>query len=176
MKNLFIMGKAGAGKDTLAEILRDKHGYRLVTFADNIRLEYGRFFDGKNARTDRAKLQQIGQTYKQLYGEDVWTRMLLDEVKYEKEHFDNQFAVTDGRHQIEYDVFVIQEKYLPIWVDCCDEERYERLVKRDGTLQEEALKNECQDLWDSDAYILNNRGTIEQLENGIATLMKFLSR
>jgi len=176
MKNLFIMGKAGSGKDTVAEILRDKHGYRLVTLADNIRFEYGRFFDGKNARTDRAKLQQIGQTYKQLYGEDVWTRMLLDEVKYEECYLGNQFAVTDGRHQIEYDTFVTKEGYLPIWVDCCEDLRYEQLMKRDGILQEEALKKECQDLWEADAYILDNMGTIGQLENRITTLMKYLSR
>jgi dephospho-CoA kinase len=175
MKNIFLMGKAGAGKDTVAEILKTKFNYNLVAFADKIRYEYSRFFN-TNPRTDRAKLQEIGQTYKKIYGEDVWTRLLLDGVKQEECHFDNQFAVTDGRHQIEYNIFVTKEGYLPIWVDCCEDIRYERLLKRDGTLQEEALKLECQDLWEVDAFILDNRGSVEQLENRIMALMKFLSR
>ena len=175
MNNVFIMGKAGAGKDTVAEILSDAYDYKLTAFADNIRYEYGRFFDGKNARTDRGKLIEIGQTYKKLYGEDVWTRLLLKEIQL-GECLADRFVVTDGRHLVEYDTFVIGQGYLPIWVDCPEEIRYERLLKRDGTLQEEALKKECQDLWDVDAYILDNSGTIGQLENRIATLMKYVSR
>jgi dephospho-CoA kinase len=156
------MGKAGSGKDTVAEILHRLYGIKPLTLADPIRAEYRRFFEG-NPRTDRARMIQIGQSYKQLYGEDVWIRLLLKSV--ERSRFSDQnYMVTDGRHQLEYDVFVTQMGYLPIWVKCPDEVRYSRLMKRDGTLQEEALKNECQDLWNAHALTIDNSGTLEDLE------------
>jgi len=172
MMNVFIMGKAGSGKDTAAEILRDMYGYNLITFADNIRFEYSRFFPDQNARTDRSKLINIGETYKKLYGMDVWVRLLLEDIINESD----KYVITDGRHQIEYDTFVTKEKYAPIFVDCPDEMRFARLMKRDGTLQEEALKKECQDLWSANTYHLDNSGTIKELEGRIYRLLKVVGR
>lgn len=174
MRNIFIMGKAGSGKDTVAEILRDMYRYNPIAFADYIRSEYSRFYPDQNPRTDRKKLQEIGETYKKIYGENVWVRLLLEDITFLIEP--GQYVVTDGRHQIEYDTFVAKEKYVPIFVDCPDEIRYERLLKRDGTLQEEALKKECQDLWSANAFHLDNSGTIKQLEYRIYELLKRVGR
>ena len=173
MKDIFLIGKAGSGKDTVAEILEEFYDYRLVAFADDIRAEYTRFFLEKNPRTDRAKLIEIGETYKKLYGTDVWTRLLIQEINVLDNSADyaERFVVTDGRHKIEYDTFVGGLDYVPIFIDCPEEIRYARLLARDGTLQEEALKLECQDLWEAPAFVLDNSGTLEQLKINIEALV-----
>jgi len=167
--NIFLMGKAGAGKDTVADLLL-RYGCQTIALADNIRDEYSRFFPNKNARTDRAKLQEIGETYKKLYGTDVWVRLTVDDIFNEY----GSYVVSDGRHQIEYDTFVTKLGYKPVWIYCPDEVRYERLLKRDGTLQEEALKKECQDLWEADAYTLDNSGTVQELASRLDAFLKIL--
>jgi dephospho-CoA kinase len=164
------MGKAGAGKDTVADVLQTMYGYQTIALADNIRDEYERFFPGQKARTDRSKLQEIGETYKKIYGTDVWVRLTVDEIVNE---YDN-YVVTDGRHQIEYDKFVTELHYLPFTVTCPEEIRHARLLKRDGTLQEAALKKECQELWTADTNIVDNSGTFEELRTTINNLMKTL--
>lgn len=168
MKNIFLIGKAGAGKDTVADILSRMYGYEQLTFADNIRFEYNRYFPEQNPRTDRAKLQEIGQTYKKLYGEDVWVR-LLEEDMYDEPC---SHVVTDGRHKVEYDRFVTELLYVPVFINCPDEIRYERLMKRDGTLQQEALRKECQELWNVEALPLDNSGSFKELEAKLYKLLK----
>lgn len=174
MNSIFIMGKAGSGKDTVAEILKDMYGYSLRAFADNIRDEYSRFFPDKNPRTDRLKLQEIGEKYKKIYGQDVWVRMLEEDIL--SEDWIDRYCITDGRHQVEYDKFVTEYGYTPIFVDCPDDVRFARLLARDGTLQEEALKKECQDLWNAETFHLDNSGTIKELERNLYELLKRVGR
>ena len=80
MKNIFIMGKAGSGKDLTAAILNRLYPVQSVALADSIRLEYERFFPEQIARTDRAKLIEIGETYKKLYGRHVWVNLVLEKI------------------------------------------------------------------------------------------------
>jgi len=170
MKDIFLIGKAGSGKDTVSEILEELYDYRLVAFADDIRAEYTRFFPEKNPRTDRAKLIEIGETYKKLYRQNVWTQLLVQKIDNNYNTAD-RVVVTDGRHKIEYNTFVGGLDYVPIFIDCPEEIRYARLLARDGTLQEEALKLECQDLWEAPAFVLDNSGTLERLKINIEALV-----
>ena len=168
------MGKAGSGKDTVAASLKKRLGStcNIYALADPIREEYKRFFPDKNPRLDRDKLIELGETYKKLYGQDVWVKMTYKRIWSDKIYpsqfeIDAHAVVSDGRHQIEYDFFIAEKGFLPLWVDCPDEVRFSRLIARDGTLQQEALKKECQDLWHVKAYFLDNSGTFEQLQKNI---------
>jgi len=170
MKNIFIMGKAGSGKDLTAAMLSRLYPVQSVALADSIRDEYERFFPEQIARTDRAKLIEIGETYKKLYGRHVWVNCVLEKIEWLTQ-CEVAAVVTDGRHQIEYDVFVNSLSYVPVFIDCPDYLRYDRLIKRDGTLQEGALAQECQELWTAKAFHIDNSGTPEQLEANVKKLM-----
>ena len=169
------MGKAGSGKDTAAELL-NCCGFYTVTLADNIRHEFVRSFPDLDPRLSRDKLIEMGQTYKRLYGADVWVRLLWKDIQKCRESGQKLFVVSDGRHQIEYDFFVAQKGFIPLRVDCPDEIRFQRLITRDGTLQKEALRKESQELWDANAYGLDNSGTLEQLGKNISKFLKLMGR
>lgn len=175
--NIFIMGKAGAGKDTIAEILEKRYEFQPFTLANYIRAEYHKYFPDRNPRLDRDKLIEIGEAYKKIYGQDVWVRLLAQDIKWCLEYDPHRdIVITDGRHRVEYDHFVTQEGYIPLRVDCPDEIRFQRLLGRDGTLQGEALKKECQELWKCDAYMLDNSGDMADLLRNIEKLMRLLGR
>ncbi len=179
------MGKAGSGKDTVAAILHEQLGGKpfsgVYTLADPIRAEYKRFYPEGNPRLDRDKLQAIGEGYKEIYGEDVWVKMTETRISNDKMHpsqFEIEYyaIISDGRHKIEYDFFVLGKGYFVIWVECPDEIRFQRLLARDGTLQEKALKQECRDLWGSDAYVVNNSSTFEELKLNIVNFLQLMGR
>lgn len=168
-RDIFIMGKAGSGKDTVGEILREYY-YKLFALADPIRMEYMRFFPDGNPRTDRGRMIDIGQTYKRLYGNDVWVQLLDREISGWR-----NVAITDGRYQVEYDHFVFKRRFLAVRVECPEEIRMERLLNRDGTVQEEALKKESQELWTAQAYVLDNSKDLDYLEKQMRHMMGLMT-
>lgn len=152
LSNIFLIGKAGSGKDTVAEILKE-YGYTPYALAAPIREEYKRFFPDKNPRHDRNKLIEMGQAYKMLYGEDVWV-LLTNEII--ANNNPKHVCIIDGRYKVEYDHYVNKLGYFPIRVCCPKELRFERLIKRDGNTQADALKKESNELDNVFAYNLDN--------------------
>lgn len=175
MNNIFLIGKAGSGKDTAASFLA-KHGYRLYAFAEPIRAEYRRFFPDKNPRLDRNKMIDIGQAYKKLYGENVWALETYKKIQAEGEVLVNPVAITDGRYAVEYDYFVKQLGYLPIRICCPDDIRLQRLKKRDGSAQEEALLKESTELDDVFAYRVDNSKDLLYTEYQLNYMVTMTSR
>lgn len=164
MPNIFLIGKAGSGKDTVAEYLQGVHGYKLYALATPIKEEYKRFFPRLNPRQDRDKLIQIGQTYKELYGMEVWIKLTHGRISLDNV---SNVCITDGRYAVEYDYFANKLGYVPIRIVCNDEIRLQRLKRRDGSAQEEALKKESTELDEVFAHPLLNESTLEQLIQNI---------
>lgn len=165
--NIFIIGKAGSGKDTIAEILKEC-GYTTYALAAPIREEYKRFFPDKNPRHDRNKLIEMGQTYKKLYGEDVWIRLTNELISLNNS---SKVCIIDGRYKVEYDFYVNQLGYFPLRVFCQEELRLERLIKRDGNAQIDALKKESNELDNMFAYNLDNSKSLSSTRYQIECLL-----
>jgi len=76
---LFLMGKAGCGKDTVADYLVDKHGFTKFRLAqaleDLCRIKHG--MKGK----DRELMIRVGEKYKDCFGQDYWLQLVADQVK-----------------------------------------------------------------------------------------------
>lgn len=176
MKNIFIMGAAGSGKDTLAYELWNQYYYERFALADPIREEYKRFFPLRNPRTDRERLIRIGQTYKELYGQDVWVRETLKMIENFRGSVSNDVPViiTDGRYAIEYEVFVNDLNFVSVRIECPESIRLERLKQRDGTCQEGALKKESTELTLAPAYVIDNSGDQEYLVKQIEAMMAWI--
>lgn len=180
--NIFLIGAAGSGKDTVAQILESKYDFDIVALADPIRKEFQRFYPGEKARLHREKLIAIGQTYKTIYGEDVWCRLVEERVKELRNtglypSWNWQFVISDGRYQVEYDYFVKERGWTPVRIIATLEQRMERLLERDGTTQSDALAKESHELDEVPvAYTIDNTGTLEELEAEVKKMMEVLAK
>lgn len=115
MANLIgVTGKAGAGKDELARILRERHGFTRMAFADPLKEAAAVAFDinenmfhtpeGKQAKddfwslTNREILQRFGEAMCKEFGEDFWVqRWFIDYPGGE----DESLVITDVRKDVE---------------------------------------------------------------------------
>lgn len=174
--NIFIMGKAGSGKDTIAAMLKDGYFYETFALADPIRKEFAKYFPGCNPRVNRDKLIEIGQTYKNLYGKDVWVRRLYDDILSFHSIQPNPVVITDGRYQVEYDYYVTKLGYQPLRIYCDDDIRYDRLMKRDGTLQKDALLKESIELDNANAYTIDNSRDLGYTARQLKAFIRNLGR
>lgn len=78
LPNLALIGKAGSGKDTAYELLREQFGYRRLAFADKLK-DVAELLWGEKARTDRDKLQRLGE-YVRKIDPDTWVNAALRDV------------------------------------------------------------------------------------------------
>ena len=171
LPNILINGRAGAGKDLIAEYLCDKYGYMQLAFADPIH-DIAREVFGMEVK-DRALLQDIGQKMREI-NPDVW-------VNY-TERIANAFndegysvVISDCRQANEYDRFVKNQNYnyLPIRVNADLEDRIQRLIDRDGKTDVDRLENQSETGADNRAYLeIDNNGSVEDLYSTLDEIMK----
>jgi adenylate kinase family enzyme len=72
LPHIAFIGKAGAGKSTVADILVERFGYEKLSFAAPLKA-------GCATQTDRSLLQRVGAGVRELY-EDFWVNLFLAEV------------------------------------------------------------------------------------------------
>lgn len=176
MINLFMFGLAGSGKDTAAEIMEKLFGIRSVALADGVREELTRHTGINNYRKHRDKLINVGETYKLLYGKDVWCRKLLDHIAQGK--ITGQYSVTDsflirdGRYDHEYEFFVKQRGYIPVRIVADRKTRIQRMQERGDEIDFNALAFEEKNFIPDHrfAFQIDNNGTVEELIEKIQDL------
>ena len=113
---LGLTGKAGSGKNAVAEILREKFNYRELAFADNLKeaaalifqVDLKNFYDRglKEIVIPRWKLspremaQKLGtEACRTTFGDDVWINSLLP--KLDNYGYENNVVITDVRFENE---------------------------------------------------------------------------
>ena len=178
MKHFFLFGKAGTGKDTLAELLEERFGIYSLALADPIRGEYRRYFQKADYKQNREKMIEIGEKYKEIFGDDVWCREALRkcrQVEYFYERIGHDLPgilIRDGRYQVEYDFFV-KHGFAPVRLVSDMQVRIERLINRDGSAQLSSLAFEDSNFVSDTAYAIEiaNNGTIDELSYTAARLL-----
>jgi hypothetical protein len=167
--NYFVFGLAGSGKDTFAYLMSKHYDVSPRALADPIRKEYVKWLDREDYKQNRPKMIRIGESYKHLYSEDVWCRAAEKSFTW-----DDGRLIKDGRYEHEYHYFVTERGYIPIRLICDDEIRFERLKRRDGNTQREALQFEKANFIpdEFDAINVNTNGTITQLEEIVKGMFK----
>lgn len=177
-KLIGIHGPALSGKDTLAAVLCERHGFKMMAFAAPLKIAVAHMFgwplelcfsqDGKAMRSEfwglqvRDALQQVGEGVRKMFGEDFWVRRWL----YDYVQVQNQLSVvlTDVRYENEADSI---RGYGGTIVH----------LKRDGAgltgAQSEHSSERGIQFHDSDILIENN-GTLAELALRADALVKFL--
>lgn len=123
---ILLIGKAGAGKDTVADYLVSGYGFHRYAFADKLK-EIARelFPEAFRDAKPRTLLQNLG-SYIRREDPDAWVKYLLRRVEVEGHP---HVVITDCRYCNELELST-KKGFVPVLVYCPAELRSERLAAR----------------------------------------------
>jgi len=155
-----LVGKAGTGKDTVADYLMAVYGFKKFAFAYRLKeIDYELF--GPTEGKDRKRLQEFGQFCRTI-DPDTWVRQLHKQIK----DYHGNIVVTDIRQPNEYQ-YCIDNGFIIVKIVCDDEIRTQRMIDRGDIFKPEDLQHETErfiDQFDFD-YRVDNNGTFSDLAN-----------
>ena len=145
MPNIYICGKAGAGKTYAAKYLMEHYGYVQAKFAYPV-YDIARNYFGMKEK-DRNLLQIIGTDCGRAKEyENIWVDRFCEDLRIVQRSREklglskNNFIVDDCRFANEHEALK-KCGWVGIYLDVSDEIREKRLAKRDGTSQKETLQH-----------------------------------
>lgn len=130
LPNIALIGRAGSGKDTVAQVIRDHFphlGYQRVALADPLKVMC-------QTTSDRGLLQRVGVGVRELV-EDGWVQLLLHEIE-RQEATGARIIVTDVRFPNELRALT-ERGFVAVRVLAPQSKRIERLTAN-GKLQDVA--------------------------------------
>lgn len=179
MKLIGISGTNGSGKDSLGELLAEKHNYLFVSVSDLLRIEAKK----RGLSTERVHLAEISAEWRREHGFNVLVDKSVE--LYNEKGGDTTFdglAIASIRHPYEAD-YIKEIGGTMVWTDADSKVRYNRIfsrgrhdddktfeqfvaeeqaeMKRSGdsaTLDMEAVRERC------DITVVNNGDTLEAFE------------
>jgi hypothetical protein len=174
--------QARVGKDTAAQFLVAKHGFIRLAFADRLKrmaldldpvisafprqtlrevVEERGWEDAKQVSAVRVFLQRLGVAARDHLGSDVWVHPVLDEIIPHRHEQD--FVVTDVRFPNEFRGL----RELGAVMVKITRDGYNKL---EGHVSETALLGYDWDL------VIENNGSVEELEGKLALILSYLRR
>lgn len=185
MAQKIILGLAGeiaSGKDTVAQLLKEKYGAETIMFSTILRDILDRLYLDQS----RENLSRLSMHLRKAFGEDTFSRVILRDA----EKFDAEIIVVDGvRRLADIIHFESMGNFHFAYVNASVEKRHERIVARgqntdDSTKtvmqleKDQQLEAEAQvrDLRERAEFVIDNDGTLEELDaqvdDIVATLRK----
>jgi len=163
---IVLVGRAGSGKDTVADYLVSRYGFRRYAFADKLKEIARDLFPEQfvNGIKPRRLLQDLGTQIRRL-DPDVWINYLFSRIERENPE---RAVITDCRYQNELQA-AMSRWFVPLRIICSDEIRQQRLIKRDGVgIDPEVSAHPSEnDVFESPlletAYQVFNNDTLESL-------------
>ena len=169
ISNIYICGKAGAGKTYSAKYLMDNLGYVQAKFAYPV---YGIAYDYfKMDKKDRLLLQTIGtDVAREVVGSEIWVDRFIEDTKIvqltrKKMGLPAIGLVSDDtRFENEHEALK-RAGWLGLYLNVPDEVRIERLGKRDGNAQVGTLQHSSEvavDNFKDELVQIDASGTLEE--------------
>lgn len=172
MVRIILLGKMGAGKDTVADILERQHCFFRFAFAGKLKIIARELFpeEFEGGNKPRALLQVVGQKMREIK-KDCWTNYLLNQTekpRYIKEHC----VITDCRYLNELEI-AKQHGFIPVMVVCADDVRLNRLKARDGSFDPATFGHASETELDGVEvpWIIDNTGSLIGLKAQIDLLI-----
>jgi dephospho-CoA kinase len=173
---LGITGKRGSGKDTVAEYLRKRYGFRVLTYTNHV---LAPILEKERKAVTRKNLMNLALEMRKSKGKHILTELICKKIERK-----GMWAVSGVRYPDEYDHFKrnFEEDFKLINVECGAKKRYERVRKRgtkgerDITFREfmqienketEKIINKTIELAESS---VNNNGTFKGLQESLDRL------
>jgi adenylate kinase family enzyme len=174
MKIILLSGWAGSGKDTVADYLVTKHGYKKFAFATPLKNLASQLFSfpreladsqegkrqlwqlGYSKKTIRQILLDVARIDKFRFGDDIYANETVAQIA--KESPDAQIVISDTRYLNEIRVileFAIKEKHeFTVW----------RISSRDQTKSPvDDISEHVLDTYRANVYITNPGDSLENL-------------
>ena len=136
--NIYMVGKAGAGKTYMANYLIKKYNYSRAKMANSVYMIAEKYLGMNPEKKDRDLLQFLGTDVgRELIEQDIWVNRFVDDVWIAKEtakglyNKDLKFVSDDIRFPNEHKALK-EAGWVGIYLNVSDEIRVERLTKRDG--------------------------------------------
>ncbi|HSG32537.1 MAG TPA: KTSC domain-containing protein, partial [Thermodesulfobacteriota bacterium] len=140
--NIYLCGKAGAGKSITAEYILKKKGFSTGKFAYPV-YDIARNYFGMTNK-DRQLLIDIGTKAGRALDKDLWIIRFVQDLEIVRRVRELRgmepvsYIIDDCRFQNEHRILK-DNGWVGIYLDTPFEIRRERLIKRDGSAQEDAL-------------------------------------
>jgi dephospho-CoA kinase len=160
-----LIGRAGSGKDTVADYLIEKYGFQKISFAAKLKEIAQEMFPELWKTDKRNLLQSLGMKFREVE-ENVWVNYVINNLP------EGNIVITDCRYENEYEI-CLWENFFPVKINCDEQARKERLFKRDGrTLTPQEMRHPSEQLNVPCDYQLNNNFAIESLYLQIDKMMQ----
>lgn len=164
-----ILGQMRAGKDTVAEILKEKQYFLELKFSDGISAIIRTYFpDAEQFGKPRQHYQHIGQSLRQL-DEDVWINRLDSRLKaLSSEH---SIIVTDVRQGNEVR-YLKEQGFTLIKVIADDSIRIQRIEAEGDVFSPSMFEHETEQgiLHHDCDFLINNSGSFTELQEQIDSI------
>ena len=167
MKILLIGGKAGAGKNTVADIIKENFdNVNLLAFATRVKdIAYSIGWDGEKDEKGRRLLQHIGAVGRE-YNKNTWVNDVAYKLKSPMlNKITNIFVITDFRFPNEYQV--LKENFPNSVYTICVTGRQANLGDENSKdISENSLNDFVFD------FVIDNSGSKEDLEANVIKLLE----
>lgn len=169
LPNICLIGEAGAGKTTVAELLVKRFGFERRSFAEPLKVML-------DTQTDRHRLQEFGTDIVRAYEPDAWVRLFLWLLEQRRSTVASRrlandgypgpsaYCVDDTRFLNEV-MALVQDDWVVVRVAAPVEVRIDRL-KRNGKLQDESQLHHSSELelrGYPTRYVITNDGDPDEL-------------
>ncbi|MGL5243926.1 MAG: AAA family ATPase [Sarcina sp.] len=181
MKGIIIFGEKGSGKDTVAELIKKSIQKHTIFFniGDLVRNMAPVFlgtdkWNGckREFYVDTAKkLKELDKDFLNYY--TLGKILEYFKVNTLKEIESNSLVIiTGGRTEEDYS-FWKERNFLIVGVQCCEEIRQQRLIGRDGYLQqcEDSLERDTKAIIEKADFIIENSSALEELNQVIKVFL-----
>jgi dephospho-CoA kinase len=177
---LGITGSRGSGKDTVANYLRSKYRFRILTYTNDV---LSPILKKRGLDVTRENLINLALEMRRKNGKDALTVEMCRKIKHE-----GFWAISGVRYPEEHDYFrkCFNGDFRLVDVECSAKKRHERVVRR-GTkgeagmtfekfmeIEEKETERIIEETVKLADFRINNNGTISQLNRKIDDLAKKL--
>jgi len=181
MKNIYFVGKAGAGKTYSANYIKEKYGYKTAKFAYPIYDIARNYF---NMTTKNRKLLQIIGTDagRRNIDSNIWINRMVEDLRIvsmveDIYNYPKTYYVSDDvRFKNEHESLK-KAGWVGLYLNVPEDMRIKRLIGRDGNAQIETLGHESEkeiDSFTNELIKIDSTGSLQDLYNNIDNFIKKL--